>query len=237
MVFQLKDVSVHVKGRPPILDRVRLEVSEGDFLAVLGENGAGKTTLLDLLLGFRAPSSGDVRVLGEAPHLDPWQSRAQIAYLSEKVDLPGDWSMGDFLAFHRAFYPRYSLERESALSARFKVRTGERIGNLSAGEIRRAQIVAALAIQPRVVVVDEVTAVLDIIGRRRFMETLSELRATYGCAVVMATNILEDLEHHATRIALLREGRLIHESPVPAFIEAARPRTFSLRVAELLEHA
>ncbi|HTL11645.1 MAG TPA: ABC transporter ATP-binding protein [Bdellovibrionota bacterium] len=235
MILRLKDVSVQVRGRAPILDRVSFEAGEGQFLAVLGENGAGKTTLLDLLMGFRAPTSGEVRVLDAQPHLDPWKTRSSIAYLSEKVDMPGDWSMGEFLRFHRAFYPTYSEAREHELVSRFKVRIEERIGNLSAGEIRRAQIVAALSIHPKLIVVDEVTAVLDIIGRRRFMETLTELRRGAGCTVIMATNILEDLEAHATDILLLQGGRVVHGSTMPLFLDGSKPRGFSAHVAELLE--
>jgi ABC-2 type transport system ATP-binding protein len=73
-----------------ILAAVDFALPRGAFLAVVGENGAGKTTLLDLLLGFRRRTAGDLVVLNHDPGTDPWRTRLRIAYLSEKVDLPGD---------------------------------------------------------------------------------------------------------------------------------------------------
>lgn len=218
-----------------ILAALDLVFEPGSFVAVLGENGAGKTTLLDLMMGFRPPTTGVIRVDGEQPHTDPWKKRSRIAYLSEKVDLPGDWSALEFLRFNEHFYDAYSSERELELARALRVSVNGRLGNMSAGEIRRVQIVAALAAQPRLVIVDEITAVLDIVGRRKFMQILSDYGRDSGCTIIMATNILEDLVNHISHVLLMEHGRERVHQPLDAFLDGAAPSTFSQKVADLLE--
>ena len=128
-----------------ILTRIDFHLPPASFLAIVGENGAGKTSLLDLLLGFRRRTDGELSVLDRDPETDPWQTRARIAYLSEKIDIPGDWEPGDFLEFHRRFYDSYDRDEERALMGRLRVPYDARIGTMSAGEIRRVQIIGALA--------------------------------------------------------------------------------------------
>lgn len=193
--------------RREILAGIDFALPPGRFLAVLGENGAGKTTLLDLLMGFRRRTAGTISVMGEDPERDPAESRARIAYLSEKVDVPGDWEAGEFLAFHRRFYASFDTDEERRLTEALRVRRGARAGTLSAGEARRLQIVGALAARPDLVIADEITAVLDILGRRRFLQLLQERQRQAGLTVVLATNVPEGLEPYADSILLLSRGR------------------------------
>src|SRR5437762_12682585 len=94
-----------------ILTSIDFALLRGSFLGVVGECGAGKATLLDLLLGFRR-TAGELVVLDHDPGTDAWQSRSRIAYLSEKVDLPGDWEAREFLEFHLRFYPSHDRQEE-----------------------------------------------------------------------------------------------------------------------------
>jgi ABC-2 type transport system ATP-binding protein len=218
-----------------ILTDINFNVEPGSFVAVLGENGAGKTTLLDLMMGFREPSAGSLLVQDEQPYLDNWEQRNEISYLSEKVDMPGDWSAGEFLDFNKFFYKNYSGEKEQNLVREFRVDRASRLGNMSAGEIRRAQVVASLSIQPSLIIVDEITAVLDIVGRRKFMNLLNDLNKTTGCTVVLATNILEDLAEHISHVLLVQKGTLRSYQPLSLFLEKTGKSGFSQKVADLLE--
>jgi ABC-2 type transport system ATP-binding protein len=218
-----------------IIHSLDFVVEPGSFVAILGENGAGKTTLLDLMMGFRRPTRGSIDIDGEAPHRDPWRQRGRIAYLSEKVDLPGDWTVRDFLRFNEFFYPHYDRAREDALRQTFQVEVERRIGHLSAGQIRRVQAVAALSAGPALVLVDEITAVLDIVGRRRFMRTLSELCRDTGATVIMATNILEDLVSYVSHVLLMHDGKRRDYQTLEAFLGGDEPTKFAQKVADLLE--
>jgi len=232
-------ISIHQLGytinERVILRDIAASIPHGAFVGVLGENGAGKTTLLDLLMGFRVPSEGMATVWGQQPHQDHWEARRRIAYLSEKVDIPGDWSIREFLEFHQFFYPQYSHEREQDLLNEFRITPEERVGNLSAGEVRRVQIVAALASAPDIVVVDEISAVLDIVGRRRFMKLLHEQSQVSQATIVFATNIIEDLVNHISHILLLRQGTLRTFTTLEGFMQGRAESEFPQLVADMLE--
>jgi ABC-2 type transport system ATP-binding protein len=233
--IEVKSLGYQIRKDKDVLTDLNLQIAPGDFVAVLGENGAGKTTLLDLILGFRKPTQGSLRVQNEKPFQDNWQSRQKIAYLSEKVDIPGDWTVDDFLKFNEYFYTHYSHEIEAKYLKLFRVNRKDRLGNMSAGEIRRVQIVAALSIEPELIVVDEITAVLDIVGRRHFMGLLKELNQQTRCTIVLATNILEDLANNVTHVMLLRKGIVRTFETLESFLGGASAEMFSRKVADLLE--
>lgn len=236
MIIEAEALRFASSGRV-VLDNVTFAVPEGAFVALLGENGAGKTTLADLLMGFRAPTSGKLSVLRGIPHHDPFALRQKVAYLSEKIDIPGDWSVREFLDFNAFFYAAYDHTIERDLSERFKLDQSNRLGNMSAGEIRRAQVVAALSSQPRLIVVDEITAVLDIVGRRRFMDVLRERNRDSGATVIMATNILEDLTEYVTQVLLMRHGRSSRLQSLSELLAGAKSSDFAAIVAQELEAA
>jgi ABC-2 type transport system ATP-binding protein len=137
-IVSIENLGFEVR-RKALLKDVSYSVLPGAWLAVLGENGAGKTTLLDLIMGFKKPTSGRLTVFSHEPAQDNAELRRSIAYLSEKVDIPGDWSVGDFLEFNRYFYPTHDSGLEAELSKTFRVSKEKRVGALSAGEIRRSQ--------------------------------------------------------------------------------------------------
>ena len=201
-----------------ILAEIDFTLSPGSFLAVVGENGAGKTTLLDLLMGFRRRARGSLSVLGQDPDTDPWQARSRIAYLSEKIDMPGDWVVADFLGFHRRFYRSYDRDEERTLLGRLGLRSDAQLGTMSAGENRRVQIVAGLAARPELLIADEITAVLDILGRRLFLALLKERQQTMGLTTVLATNVPEGLDPYADHVLVISRGRQVAFSRIASYV-------------------
>jgi ABC-2 type transport system ATP-binding protein len=235
--ISVKDIRYSINNEKLILSNINMQIPEGAFLAILGENGAGKTSLLDLVMGFKTPNKGTLLVNNEQPSNDPFEQRQRIAYLSEKVDLPGDWSVDEFLKFNRFFYKGYSKTIEAKLRKEFKVELKARIGNLSAGELRRVQIVAALSIQPELIVVDEITAVLDIVGRQKFLKILSDFNKAYKTTVVLATNILEDLPSHITHVCIMADGKITFMDTLSKFLKGKSTNHFSHLITSKLEAA
>ena len=217
-MISVRNLQYQLPNKRQILSGIDFELGQGEFLAVLGENGAGKTTLLDILMGFRRRTGGEVKVTERDPVDDPWETRSNITYLSEKVDIPGDWDAEEFLDFHRYFYRGYDVSEEQKLIELFGISKKERVGNLSAGEIRRLQIVGALAAQPDLVIADEITAVLDILARRKFLKVLQERQRGRGMAIVLATNVPEGLEAYAHRVLLIHRGQQITFSKTSDFL-------------------
>ena len=160
-------------------------------------------------MGLVRPSSGKVKVLGREPSLDPSEDRLKISYISERVNPPMDWSVREFLNFNRHFYPHYNVEKEKELLKDFRISADARIGLLSAGEIRRVQVIAGLSSHPEVLLIDEITAVLDIVGRAKFNGILQQLRQQNPLiTIIMATNILDDIDTYASHVLLLNQGKL-----------------------------
>jgi len=238
--IQIQGLTYRIAGRN-ILSDVSFVVGEGAFTVVVGENGAGKTTLLHMLMGLAQPHGGEIRVLGAVPHQDPYALRRRIGYLAEKIRVPSDWTVEEFLAFHRFFYQdAYSLELESELMTELRLKKEWCFGNLSAGQVRRAQVVGALAASPEILVIDEITAVLDIVGRAKFMAALHRLRTRLGSTVIMATNILDDVDTYATDIVLLHQGKVQAAERKERLLrnqEKTGPQSLSVVLAEMIERA
>ena len=208
-MIAVTNLSYHLPNKRKILTKLNFELPKGSFLTVLGENGAGKTSLLDILMGFRLRTGGTVMVMEKDPGADHWEARSRIAYLSEKVDMPGDWEAREYLEFFRKFYSHYDLAEEKELMSLLSMKYGDRVGNLSAGEIRRLQIVGALAAQPELIIADEITAVLDILGRRNFLKLLQSRQQDRNLTIVLATNVPEGLESYADHVLFIQKGQQI----------------------------
>jgi ABC-2 type transport system ATP-binding protein len=234
-LIEVRNAGFSVKDKL-ILRDVSFSAGAGMWIGILGENGSGKTTLIDLLMGFKAPSTGAISMLGMSPADDLAALRQSVAYLSEKVDLPGDCTIGDFLRLNAFFYPTYDRSLESTLCQQLKVDARQRIGNLSAGQIRRAQIVAALSYRPQLILIDEITAVLDIVGRRQLMRILRE-RVDQGALVIFATNILEGLQGNLTDLLLMKNGTLIQDASIQRSLLDGSETKFYETVSSRLEAA
>lgn len=231
-MIKVNNMGFEIKNKT-ILNGLDFDLPKGRFLAVLGENGAGKTTFLDLLMGFKSPTSGGIKVFDSEYDDDSCELRKKISYMSEKIDIPGDWNGRDFLDFHSFFYDTYDFALEKELIDIFKIDETQRSGSMSAGEGRRLQIVGALATHPELIIIDEITAVLDILARIRFLKTLKRVQQEQETTIILATNIPEGLEHYASDILLLNRGNQLSFSSIDKFIDKKND-TLAEQVMEVL---
>lgn len=212
-LISIQNLTYEIPYTGAILENINLEIGPGEFLGVLGHNGAGKTTLLDLIMGFKSTGKGEISILGEDPYKRDRQHKDKIAFLSQDITLKGDISIEKFLNFHSQFYPRYSRSEEEILLKVFELDQRKLIGSLSTGQQKKVQFVAGLASMPEIIIADEVTAVLDPIGRRALFKELVRFKDTHQCSIVLATNIAEDLIGLAERIVFLKDKALIEICP------------------------
>lgn len=219
------------RGRKVLRD-VNLDVREGQCLALLGHNGAGKTTLFKLMLGMIRPTSGSIRVAGAEPGTSAYRAlQASLGFLPENI------------AFHDAmtgeetlrFYARLqgvspsgiagSLERVGLADA-----SGRRIATYSKGMRQRLGLAQALMGEPRLLLLDEPTTGLDPALRRRFFDTVRELRSA-GVTLIISTHALREVETLADRVAILNGGRLIAEGTLTDLRRTAKlPVQFRIAV-------
>jgi ABC-2 type transport system ATP-binding protein len=210
-------VGVHRRfGHVEALAGVTLAIEPGEVVALLGPNGAGKTTAVSILLGLRRPDAGEAILFGRPPTSSV--ARLAVGTVLQESAFPPTLRVRDVLDLVRAHFPnprpRDELLAEFGLAAHAR----RQVGGLSGGERRRLALAAALAGRPRLLVLDEPTAGVDVEARRAMWERIRGFAAGGG-AVLLTTHHLEEAEELATRVVVLARGRIVGEGS-PAGLRA-----------------
>jgi ABC-2 type transport system ATP-binding protein len=203
-------------GTTEVLRGVDLEVATGEIVALLGPNGAGKTTTVEILEGFRVPSGGEARVLGEVPHQagEAWRARVGVVLQSWR-DHPR-WRVREFLGYLSLYYAPYATEEverpwpvdELLERVGLAGKEDRRLDRLSGGERRRLDVAIGLVGRPEVLFLDEPTAGFDPQARRDFHDLIRSL-ADLETTVLLTTHDLDEAERLADRILVLAGGRIV----------------------------
>ncbi|MFL6099942.1 MAG: ATP-binding cassette domain-containing protein [Actinomycetales bacterium] len=207
----LESVGYSYRGSQAVLSGVSVRWPSG-VIGLLGPNGSGKSTLLGLLAGTLTVQRGTVRVLGAEP------TRARdVGYLPQQAEWPGQFTVTEFLAY--LAWSRGVRRRQREQRVRDAIRDVDlagqaqvRLSRLSGGQRRRAMLAQTLLTEPAVLVLDEPTTGFDPtqrVGFRSLIARLAERRT-----VVVATHLVEDVEHIASWLCVLREGRVAYNGPV-----------------------
>jgi CCR4-NOT complex subunit CAF16 len=203
-VIQVRELSFRYRpDLPRVLDRVTLDLLFGERCLLVGANGAGKTTLLRLIGGKHMIDDQAVRVLGR-PAFNDTSLAAEVAFLGGSFPFEVDVRVGRMLENTSAEPGR--LER---LRRILDVDPEWRMHSVSDGQRRRVQLLLGLLHPYRVLLLDEVTTDLDLLGRADLLEFLREESEVRGACIFYATHIFDRLETWATHLAYLREGRLV----------------------------
>jgi ABC-2 type transport system ATP-binding protein len=207
------------------LDRVSLDVAEGEMVGLLGPNGAGKSTLLSLLTGVRRPTAGRVELCGGDPR-DPAARRA-LGVTPQETGLPSSLRVGEVVDFVRAHYPdplpRAELLDRFGLSDLVRRQTGA----LSGGQKRRVAVALAFVGRPRIVFLDEPSTGLDVEARHALWDGVRAFSAEGG-TVVLTSHYLEEVEALARRVVVIGGGRVLADDSVPAVRNMVAIRRVSL---------
>ncbi len=196
-------------GRHIVLQNLSFSIEKGDYLAIVGSNGAGKTTLLRTLLGLLPPVGGRLEMPCGALHFGyvPQLSSLDEIFPLTALEIVTMGLYGRLGALKRPG----KIERERAREALQEVGIGDwenkLFRELSGGQKQRALIARALVAQPDILILDEHTNNLDIVGERAIMGLVDEVHAKHQIAVVMVTHSLGVVANHAKHIGLIREGR------------------------------
>jgi ABC-2 type transport system ATP-binding protein len=213
--LELRDVVKRYGGRAA-LGGVSLELAEGSALGLLGPNGAGKTTALRLLLGFAAPTSGEVRLRGQDPR-DP-RARVGVGFLPERVALPDRATVASAVALSAGLAGLSGADRGAAVAEMLDYvglgdRAQDRIGELSKGLRQRVGFAMALIGKPALLLLDEPTSGLDPLGMRDARSWIQRARDE-GAAVLLCSHVLSEIERTCDRVAILHAGKLAASGPI-----------------------
>lgn len=207
-------------GARAVLSDLTFNVRPGEVVGVLGKNGAGKTTLLELMLGFTPPSNGNVRIFGSDSLSLPGDIKRRVGFVPQQDELLNQLTAGDQLRLIASFYPRWDHELIARLCAEWGVDLTARIKSMSVGERQKLSILMAFGHRPDLLILDEPVASLDPLARRQFLEQLVELSTDGQRAIIFSSHIVSDIERLASRIWILKDGRLCWEGDLESLKES-----------------
>ena len=195
-------------GPTHALEGLDLEVGAGSVLGFLGPNGSGKTTAIRLIAGLIRPTRGTAEVAGFDVGRDPRAVHARIGYLSGEFRAYRELTAAGYLHYLADLRGGDGRARIGELADRLDLPLGRRIAELSHGSRQKVGLVQALMADPPVLLLDEPTQGLDPLIQREFLGLIAEARDR-GCAVLLSSHILSEVEAVADRIGILRSGRLV----------------------------
>jgi len=189
------------------VNRISFAVEKGEIFGLLGPNGAGKTTTLECLEGLRQPDSGELRIMGVDPQLEPAKLRNLIGVQLQTSGLPDNMTVDEAMRFFSAYHdvpPRYELLTRMGLEEK----RATQYHQLSTGQKRRLSLSLAITYDPPVVILDEPTAGLDVASRTELHDIMQELRAG-GTTIILATHDMAEAEKMTDRVAILLRGEIV----------------------------
>ena len=219
--IRLEQISFKL-GHQMVLENVSVNLTKGAFAVLVGSYEIGKHALMDLLTGEKSPSRGRVSILGAEPKAQQQTLKRRVAHLTSKADLPSKWVACEYLAFNRFYYPGYDRDLEARLMRMFDIDPRAQISRMTSEEKRRLHVVAQLAAKPEVILVDELTTLLDHNGRRALVAYLGEQSREHGVCVFVTTSLLEDLTNFATQVMMLKPGTTQEPAPPADFLKKAK---------------
>ncbi len=195
-------------GDRQVLKGIDLRVDVGEILGFLGPNGAGKTTTLEILEGYRTRTGGDVQVLGIDPAHPTRAWRERIGLVLQECELDPLLTVSETLELYRCFYRAPRAVDELISLVGLEGREKSRIGTLSGGQRRRADVAVALVGDPELIFLDEPTTGFDPTARREAWNTIRSLKQL-GKTVLLTTHYMEEAQQLADRVAIIRDGQII----------------------------
>jgi ABC-2 type transport system ATP-binding protein len=215
----------HRYGSRVALDRVSLRVNSASFTVLLGLNGAGKSTLFSLITRLFATQRGRISIYGHDISRQTGAALSQLGIVFQSRALDADISVLQNLVYHAALHGmgrREAVARASVVMARVGLadRIGERVNRLSGGQIRRVEIARALLHRPRLLLLDEPTAGLDVKARAAILSHVRALLIDEGIGVLWATHLIDEAAR-GDDVAILHEGRILAQGKLDDIVAAS----------------
>jgi ABC-2 type transport system ATP-binding protein len=213
-------------GSTLALDGVDLRIEEGRIVGLIGPNGAGKTTALNAILGL-TPFQGSLTVLGR----DPWEERdllmRDVAFIADVAVLPRWIRVSDVLDYVGGVHPRFDRARAEDFLSRTSIKKRSKVRQLSKGMTTQLHLAIVMAIDAKLLVLDEPTLGLDILVRKQFYESLLTDYFDRNRTIFVTTHQVEEIQDVLTDVMFIDQGRIVLER---------RMEDFEVRYAEVMVH-
>ena len=203
-------------GSTVALDGLNLRLEEGRILGLIGPNGAGKTTALNAILGLTS-FEGELKVLGR----DPWAERERlmedVCFIADVAVLPRWMKVSQALAYVGGVHPRFDRTKAESFLARTEIKRDRRVRQLSKGMVAQLHLALVMAIDAKLLVLDEPTLGLDILYRKAFYDSLLNDYFDSTRTIVVTTHQVEEIQHVLTDLMFINHGRIALECSMDEF--------------------
>ena len=194
-------------GNTIALDGVDLQIAEGRIVGLIGPNGAGKTTALNAILGL-TPYQGVLKVLGR----DPWTARdllmRDVCFIADVAVLPRWITVAQLLDYVAGIHPRFNRAKAEGFLAKTSIHHGRKVRELSKGMVAQLHLSVVMAIDARLLVLDEPTLGLDILFRKQFYDSLLGDYFDATRTILVTTHQVEEVQHVLTDLVFIDRGRI-----------------------------
>ena len=203
-------------GSTRALDNVNFHVQPGRIVGLIGPNGAGKTTALKAILGL-TPYTGTLSVLGLDPYHQRHRLMQDVCFIADVAVLPRWIRVSQLIDFVGATHPRFRREVCEHFLARSDIKRTSRVRELSKGMVTQLHLALVMAIDARLLVLDEPTLGLDILYRKAFYDTLLNDYFDHNRTILVTTHQVEEIQHVLTDVMFINKGRLVLDCSMEDF--------------------
>jgi ABC-2 type transport system ATP-binding protein len=202
----------------PALDGTEFEIGPGKIIGLIGPNGAGKTTALKAILGL-IPFEGDLKVLGRDPRTERDELMNDVCFIADVAVLPRWIRVSEAIDFVAGVHPRFDRAKCERFLANTKLNPKLRVREMSKGMIVQLHLALVMAIDARLLVLDEPTLGLDILYRKQFYQRLLEDYFDEQKTIIITTHQVEEIEHILTDVMFIRDGKIVLDATMESLGE------------------
>ncbi len=213
-----RGVSKHF-GDVRAVDNVSFDIDKGKILGLIGPNGAGKTTLLKAVLGL-TDCDGDLSVIGLDPFRQRKQLMRQICFIADVAVLPRWIKVSQLLDYVESVHPNFTRSRAEDLLRQTKVQPGAKVKELSKGMVTQLHLSIIMAIDAKLLVLDEPTLGLDILFRKEFYANLLNDYFDEERTILITTHQVEEIENLLTDVMFINDGKILLDSPMDSLSDS-----------------
>ena len=203
-------------GSTVALDGLDLQVDEGRILGLIGPNGAGKTTALNAMVGL-TPYEGELRVMGREPWSERNELMREVCFIADVAVLPRWIRVSQLLDYVAGVHPRFDRAKAEGFLEKTTIKRHSKVRELSKGMVAQLHLAIVMAIDARVLVLDEPTLGLDILFRKQFYDALLNDYFDRTRTIVVTTHQVEEIQDVLTDLAFIDRGRIVLESSMEDF--------------------
>ena len=238
--LSIKNLKKIYDGQLEALKGIDLSVEEGDFFALLGPNGAGKTTTIGIISSLVNKSSGQVKILGLDIDEEHNLAKKQLGVVGQEVNFNQFEKVGQIIRNQAGYHGlSYKTAKQNAeyFMKRLDIwdRRNEKARTLSGGMKRRVMVAKALVNRPKLLILDEPTAGVDIELRRALWDFLTEINKDLGTTIILTTHYLEEAERLCRNIAIIDKGEIIENTGMKELLARLEKESFALDIDQALD--